>query len=399
MSRLAPTPTSALRRPLVQDSLLAVALAVLSVIALWTPPTLLEYDFREPDALGVALALLGAGAVVVRSSYPVVALGAALVAVVPLVQLGYSQNFAGLPALLTLYSVAARRSFRVSLLCGLGTLLAVGTVLFTGPLEPAPTDWIANALILATGWSFGRSVRNRRARLASLEVRDRALASAEAAELRTTVIEKRSEAAQELQDLVAHSLTEITVQMAAARRMIAVDPAQATQMLVDTEAAGRAASQEMRRLFRIMAEQDDVPQLRPMPDLDAVPDLAAAERASGMDVVVATDGEPQQVSPGLSLTAYRIIEEALVNARRHAAARRVTVTLGWSPSDLTVTVADEGGSAPIRWSDKVDPAAGGLQRMQRRAAVYGGDLRWGRRSGGGFAVVARLPLSEAVTPV
>ncbi len=398
MIRYAPASTSALRRPLVQDALLGTVLAVLSIVSMWTPSTLVDYDFREPDAFGVLLALLGSGAVLVRSRLPIVALGVALVALLPMVQLGYSQAIGGLPVLLTLYSVAVRRRFAVSLASALVTAAAIAVVLVTGPIPSTVADWIANAFILATGWSFGRTVRSRRARLATLDLRDRALASAEEAERRTALIQKRAEVAQELQDLVAHSLTEITVQMAAARRLIATDPELADQVLTDGEAAGRAASQEMRRLFRIMAEHEDAPQLRPMPDLASVPDLAAAEQAAGMQVVVHDEGPARNVSAGLSLTAYRIIEEALVNARRHAGAEKATVRLNWSPAELVITVVDDGGSAPIRWSDVPEQSTGGLRRLARRTSVYGGDLRWGRRSSGGFAVTARLPLREMVSP-
>ena len=135
MIRYAPASTSALRRPLVQDALLGTVLAVLSIVSMWTPSTLVDYDFREPDAFGVLLALLGSGAVLVRSRLPIVALGVALVALLPMVQLGYSQAIGGLPVLLTLYSVAVRRRFAVSLASALVTAAAIAVV--TRPIEPA----------------------------------------------------------------------------------------------------------------------------------------------------------------------------------------------------------------------------------------------------------------------
>lgn len=395
------TVVAALRRPLVQDVLLATAVAILSLASLWNPPAAVDYDFRDPDALGVALSLVGAASVVGRSREPLAAWCVALASCLLLVQLGYSQTLGGLPALLALYTVAVRARFALSLAVALTTIVAVGLVLVTGPIEPSTGDWIANTLVLTLGWSFGRSVRTRRARVASLDARDEAVAAAETAYAHSVELQRRAEMAQELQDLVAHSLTQITVQIAGARRMVDHDPALAKQTLTEAEGAGRAAMNEMRRLFDVLKSSETSAQLTPTPGIADLDRLAVSARAAGVDVALVTEGTLDDVPASVGLTVYRVVEEALTNAQRHASARRVDVNLSRSPEVLGLRVTNPGDHAPPHWSHDSSDAAdsethvntGGLRRLQGRVALYGGHLVWSRRRDGGFVVAAEVPIN------
>lgn len=411
-----------LRRPLVQEALIATAVAVLSLTSLWNPPAVVDYDFRDPDALGVALCLLGAASVLGRSREPFVAWCVALASVLVVVQLGYSQTLAGLPVLLALYTVAVRARFALSLAVAVSTIVAIGVVLVTGPLEPSSGDWIANTLVLTLGWSFGRSVHNRRARIASVDARNEAVAAAETAHRHSAELQRRAELAQELQDLVAHSLTQITVQMAGARRVIDHDPALARQTLAEAEDAGRAATSEMRLLFDVLKSSGDSAQLAPTqlaptPGIGNLDQLVASQRSEGVEVAVSTEGTLDDVPASVGLTVYRVVEEAVTNARRHASARRVDVHLVRAGDLVRLRVTNPGDHAPPAWdrdagphgsrsggADGVAGAAGangavrggeGLRRLQTRVTLYGGDLTWGRRRDGGFVVVGELPTNPA----
>jgi signal transduction histidine kinase len=390
--------------------LIAVAVAVLSLASLWNPPAAVNYDFRDPDALGVALSLLGAASVAGRSREPFAAWCVALASCLVLVQLGYSQTLGGLPALLALYTVAVRARFALSVAVAVTTIVAIGVVLITGPIEPSTGDWIANTLVLTLGWSFGRSVRNRRARLASLDARDEAVAAAETAHRHTAELQRRAEMAQELQDLVAHSLTQITVQMAGARRMVDHDPTLAKQTLTEAEEAGRAAMSEMRRLFDVLKSSDATAQLAPTPGIADLDRLAAAQQAAGVAVTITADGRLDDVPASVGLTVYRVVEEALANARRHAAARRVDVHLVRSGELVQLRVTNPGDHTPPRWErDRActldgsdsgvaagDPHdGGGLRRLQARVTLYGGRLTWARRRDGGFVVEGEVPIIAA----
>ena len=389
-----------LRRPLVQDALIAAAVAILSLASLWNPPAVVDYDFRDPDALGVALSLLGAAAVIGRSREPFAAWCVALASCLVLVQLGYSQTLGGLPALLTLYTVAARARFLLGLAVTLTTIVAIGVVLVTGPIEPSTGDWIANTLVLTLGWSFGRSVQNRRARIASLDARDEAVAAAETAHRHSAELQRRAELAQELQDLVAHSLTQITVQMAGARRMVEHDPALAKTTLRQAEEAGRAAMNEMRRLFDVLKSSETSAQLAPTPGIPDLDGLVVSAKAAGVEVVLTVEGTLEDVPASVGLTIYRVVEEALSNAQRHAGARRVEITLRRSAELLCLRVANPGDNAPPHWrhgstsTEGGRPAVpGGLVRLQSRIALYGGHMTWARRRDGGFVVQLEVPLN------
>lgn len=394
------TVVTALRRPLVQDVLIAAAVAVLSLASLWNPPTVVDYDFRDPDGLGVALSLLGAASVVGRSREPFAAWCVALASCLLLVQLGYSQTLGGLPALLALYTVAARSRFALSLAVAVMTIVAIGVVLVTGPIEPSTGDWIANTLVLTLGWSFGRTARNRRARIASLDARDEAVAAAETAHRHSAELQRRAEMAQELQDLVAHSLTQITVQMAGARRMVDHDPALAKTTLAHAEEAGRAAMHEMRRLFDVLKSSETSAQLAPTPGIADLDRLAVSGQAAGVQVVLRVEGTLADVPASVGLTVYRVVEEAVTNAQRHASARRVDVHLSRSADLLCLRVTNPGDNATPRWehgSTAVEiggqVTTGGLRRLQSRVTLHGGQMTWTRRRDGGFVVEVDVPIN------
>ena len=372
------------------DVALGVVVAALGVVSLWSVPDYVTYDFRDPDALGVVLAVVAGAAVVVRSRWPLPALALAAVSSLATLQLSYSSGVGGLAPLLVLYTVAVRCPERTSAAATGVLAAAVSLLLLLGPIEPNLTDWFVNTVVLVTAWSLGRSVRGRRAYTAGLEERNRALVAAREARLEAGTASERARIAREMQDLVAHGLTAMTVQAAAARRVLRSDPATAEELLAAVEGAGHEVVQEVRRILSVLSAGDGPADRRPQPGVADLEDLVARARADGLSVELATTGTPAELDAGVALTAYRLVQEALVNSRQHAGAAAVRVVLDWRPGLLTLAVEDDGRGVV---DDAPDGASDGkgLWSLRERVQAYGGRLRAGPRTGGGFAVSATLP--------
>lgn len=390
------------RHALPLDVLLGVALAVVNVLSLWSEPEYVTLDFAEPDAPAVALAVLAGAAVALRRRWPEAALVLTAVPALTLLQLGHYQALGGIPVLLTLYSLAVARPARTSAtaLALVGGALAL--VLLAGPFPSDLTDWLANGFIIVTGWAVGRSVRSRRAYATGLEERNRALLAARESQLHASLVDERSRLAREMQDLVAHSLTAMTVQAAAARRVVRTDPDAAEQALGEVERAGRDALAEMRRILGVLRPEHDAAERRPQPGVGDLTDLVAQALDDGLDVTLTTHGIPVEVEAGVQLAAYRVVQEALDVARRSAGRPRIRVALTWHDGTLSVAVEDD-GSGPPRWGDDAPVApedVGGhrerdaLASVRERVHAYGGQVSSGPDGGSDFAVTAIFPSGE-----
>jgi signal transduction histidine kinase len=219
--------------------------------------------------------------------------------------------------------------------------------------------------------------RERRLRLAE---RERDLAAREA------VVEERARIARELHDAIAHDVSLMVVQAGAERR--ALDDDSPTKEVLETvEQVGRGALTEMRRLVGMLRSDQDDP-LAPQPGLRDLSLLVAQVREAGLPVELSVDGEPRELPVGLELSAYRIVQEALTNALKHAGEARATVHVRYAPDTLELEIVDDGGGAP-------EPATGGghgLVGMRERVALYGGRFDASRRPAGGFAVRVALPI-------
>lgn len=207
---------------------------------------------------------------------------------------------------------------------------------------------------------------------------------------RTATLNERARVARELHDVIAHSVSVMVIQAGGARMVMDADPARAEESLRMVERAGRDALAEMRRLVGALDAAAARRPLAPSPSLAQIPDLISRARAAGLDADLAIEGEPCPVSQALGLCAYRIVQEGLTNAIKHAGPARVTVRVIWTAQALELEVDDTGGPA-------VQPAGAhghGLAGMHERAAMHGGRVQAGPRPGGGFAVHAHLPLDR-----
>ncbi len=201
------------------------------------------------------------------------------------------------------------------------------------------------------------------------------------------VAEERRRIARELHDVVAHSVSVMTVQAGAVRRLLAPEQERERQALEVIEATGREALTEMRRLVGLLREQGSMPEFAPQPSMRTVDVLVGTVREAGLPVEIEVEGDPRELAPGVDLSAYRVIQEALTNALRYAGPAHAWVTVRWKDDELELEIANDGSSEPGR-------AGGGhgLEGLRERVALVGGTIDSGPRDGGGFVVRAHLPL-------
>lgn len=381
--------------PTVADALLGVLVMALVVPAQWqTPPDSVGIDFRDPNAGGLLLALLASAPVIWRRRAPLVTLtltgtGAALYEM-----FGYASVIVPLGLLVALYTVGAHSERRPSRIAALISGLALGLVLLTARWDVTIGSVASNFIVFGTAWVVGDNLQTRRAFVASLEDRARRAEEDRQAEAQRAVAEERARIARELHDVVAHSMSVMVVQAGAARRVLGTDPAQATEALQAVEDTGRDALVEMRRLLGVLREDGSKASLAPQPSLHDLPSLIAHVAESGLAVTLATEGAPRDLPAAVGLSAYRIVQEALTNALKHAGPTAAAViNVRYRADEVEVEVADDGrGAAAIAPNGS---AGHGLLGMRERAGLFGGELTAGPRPGGGFVVRARLPLTEA----
>jgi len=281
------------------------------------------------------------------------------------------------------YTVADREDRRRALL-GLAALAGLGVAwLAFDPLIVRPVQYGQGSAWLSIwviAWLLGALVRTRRLYSQGLvrEREERAL---------TAVAEERNRIARELHDVVGHSVSVMTVQASAVRRLMRPDQEKERAALETVEAAGREALAEMRRMVGVLRSRDAPADLAPPPTLDQLDRLVDNFRQAGLDVVLETDGERASVPPGLDLTAYRLVQEALTNTLRHAGATRAVVCLRYCHDALRISVRDNGDGP------NGAPPGTGLLGMRERVGVYGGTLTTGAADGGGFELRAELPLA------
>lgn len=217
--------------------------------------------------------------------------------------------------------------------------------------------------------------KERRARVAE---RERDVAAREA------IVNERARIARELHDAIAHNVSVMVVQAGAERRTLDAGPTR--EVLETVEKTGRSALTEMRRLVG-MLRTDEADPLMPQPGLGDLPKLIAQVTDAGLPVELTTEGDPRALPAGLDLSAYRIVQEALTNALKHAGDARAAVHVRYGEESLELEVVDDGVGAESR----VESGGHGLVGMRERVALYGGRFDAGRRADGGFVVRVLLP--------
>ena len=249
-------------------------------------------------------------------------------------------------------------------------------------------DVALSMLQLVAFWLVGVLVRSRR-NAASLAARS----AAAQRQAEHAVAAERARIARELHDIVAHHLSVVVLHAAGARASGGADAA----TLAEIEQSGRQALTETRRLFGVLRDPDQETGRAPQPGIGELAALAGSLRAAGLEVSLSIDGDHAGLPAGVNVSAYRIVQEALTNVLKHAGPARAEVTVGCAGGAVTVEVTDDGRGNPVPPAANGAGEVGGgqgLAGMRERVAVFGGELHAGPRPGGGFAVCARLPISE-----
>jgi len=266
------------------------------------------------------------------------------------------------------------------------TLGAAGVVTLNDP-NRVWSDYAGLVLIMSIAWLAGFAIGRKLEQASEAQARAERLEREQEAEARAAVAGERARIARELHDVVGHSVSVMTVQASAVRRRLKPDQEQEREALEIVEQTGREALAEMRRLVGVLRRPEEAPALAPQPSLQHLDRLVAQARESGLPVELRIEGEPTQLPPGLDLTAYRLVQEGLTNAIKHARASRADVVVRYEDGTVEVSVTDDGPGGG-------DGGGGGhgLVGMRERVTVYGGELEAGPRPEGGYSLRARLPV-------
>jgi signal transduction histidine kinase len=242
-------------------------------------------------------------------------------------------------------------------------------------------------LFFAIGWLAGYALRERAEQAEAAEVRAALAEREREAAARIAVAEERARIARELHDIVAHAVSVMVLQVGAIRHKLPDELAEDEEALKGVEQTGRTALTEMRRLLAAMRSDGDEAELAPQPGLDRLDALAQEVDRAGLPVRLHVDGEPYPLPRAIDLSAYRIVQEGLTNALKHARARQAEVTVRYRPDELALEVRDDGVGAAAS-----DGLGHGLVGIGERVKIYGGVMTAGSAKGGGFVLSARLPL-------
>ena len=386
------------RWPRAADAALATAVFLAAVFVVDGPgDALVTRPIGDVPITALLAYAVASAALCWRRRAPLAVLGVALVAWAVTLGSGYSDL--GGVAIIALYSVG--RYATEDRWGQVGVAAAIAEVSVDLLNDPAPWgEAVFGGVVMFVAWYVGRRLRLRQERTAQL-LRE------QAAEARRIVIEERTRIARELHDVVAHRVSLMTVQAGAAKTVAAEDPEGALRAMGAVEEAGRQALDELRHLLGVLRPEAGLDGLGPQPGLVDLPRLVGQVRGAGLDVSLATDGVPAELPARVDLFAYRIVQEALTNALKHAGPGAHTeVRLGTDRGGIVVEVLDDGNGSeppsatagPFRPAgspvgDRQDrrSAGHGIVGMRERALLLGGTLDARPRPGGGFRVVAHLP--------
>ncbi|KAA9376917.1 sensor histidine kinase [Microbispora cellulosiformans] len=373
------------RPPTTVDWLVAVVVGLFAVAEEVSGRT--AAPSRGHLSLWIAAGLIAAAGVLFRRHAPFAILAVysaanvALLVLTPQMAAAW-QFYTQLVLLFTLLSEVRPRG--VKAVCGLGATAAFVAAMLAASSPPSGPGDVAVALVMcAIAAGAGLAVRRHRALAEQAAERGELLA-------REAVAEERARIARELHDIVAHSVSVMTMQTGGVRLMLREDQERERQVLTSVEETGRGAVDELRRMLGLLrGSPAEVP--GPRAGLDGLRDLLDQVRAAGLDVTLEVRGDPVPLPAGLDLSAYRIVQEALTNTLKHAGATRAEVTVAYTPRELRLDVVDH-GPREGRARPATRGSGHGLIGMRERAALFRGTLTAAPLPSGGFGVRAVLPL-------
>jgi signal transduction histidine kinase len=274
-----------------------------------------------------------------------------------------------------------------------GLAITAGVILVIGIVD-TPKDILFPFFVFGVApWAAGRVIRTQTALARELTEQESKVRHLRELEESTAVASERARIARDLHDVLAHSLSVMVVQASGAQRALATNPEAATDAAKLIERTGRDALVELRHLFGTV-RRGEGEALDGSPGLDQVEALVARSRLAGLPATLRVEGEPVELGAGADMAAYRLVQEALTNALKHAGSSTTAVTLSHRHDGVTIEVVDEGDGHPPVNGDVVR-GGHGLVGMRERMSLYGGKVEAGPREGGGFAVRAHLPRQRA----
>ncbi len=369
----------------VLDGSVALALTTLAAVEIWLPLPSVQGSGSQTASTVVAVVLCLT--LTFRRVWPLATALVVLLAlplafsIQPILVLFWGEL---VPIVIATYSVARHGTRRASLI---GALAAIACLLYfdlgVAALQ-GPEEVLFHWLVVVLAWLVGFMVNRFERRAATAQRRAVEVETESRTLMLTAIADERSRIARELHDIVAHAVSVMVVQAGAAEQLVHDDPTFVRQALINIRKTGAGALGDMRRVVSMLRDSNDEP-LRPQPGLAAVDTLVADARNGGLEVSIEILGTPRVLPPGLDLAAYRIIQEALTNARRHSGATRAGLTVAYTDSSVRVEVRDDGSGGHGSTDGH------GLIGMRERAAVYGGRLETVQTDGRGFTVRADLP--------
>jgi signal transduction histidine kinase len=385
-------------QPLGLDATLAVAATAVTVWGCYSESNpsahaavlLGGHVVTAPPAWSYLLVATAGLALIWRRRWPRVVLGVSLAGVLAFTGLGYISDAALVIPPLALYAVTVTVRARQAIALGALTLLALGAALVAGPVDRVSGGGVALCGLVAIAVLAGIASANRRRYVDAVRARSELVQRTHHEQTRRSVDAERLRIARELHDVVAHTMSTINVQAGVAAYVADDLPATTADALHAIKTASRDGLRELRAILAVLRQVDDPESSQPQPGLARLDVLAAGVTAAGLPTTITTTGQPTSaLAPTVDLAAYRIIQESLTNALRHAGPATATVQLAYDDRELQLCVTDTG------WGTNGNASSDGhgLIGMRERAAAAGGSVAVGRAPGGGFEVVANLPLN------
>jgi signal transduction histidine kinase len=271
---------------------------------------------------------------------------------------------------------------------GLAIVLAGAAIVVYNVPGHAASQLAFIPILFGICWLAGFALRQRAEQAEVAELRATHAEQERDTATRIAVAEERARIARELHDIVAHAVSVMVLQVGAVRHNLREPLGEDRDVLIGVEKTGRAALTEMRRLLVVMRRDGDRAELTPQPGLDDVGALVGEIGRAGLPVELRVRGNPYPLPPGIDLSAYRIVQEGLTNALKHARASRADVTIQYAPGEVQIEVCDDG-----RGAGQEGGSGHGLIGIRERVKLYGGDMTAGTTNGGGFTLTTRLPVA------
>jgi signal transduction histidine kinase len=386
-------------RPLLIDTILALivaTLAALSLISNWQPDQAVSFSTAMVLTLVLVLPLI------LRRYFPLVVLiFMAFVEIYYRFLLIPEGRYTAYAVLFAIASAAAfgQKRYRGWVIGGV-IYFELSAILLLSVIYPG-SGWLKdsflaqflqmllNLFLFGAAWWIGEVFRSRREREKQLEERTEQLKQEREENARRAVLDERIRIARELHDVVAHHVSVMGIQAGAARKVLAKQPAKASEALSEIEASSRQAIGELHKLLGFLRPNNQEEETSPQPSLKHLDMLIDEVRRSGLDVELDIHGEQHTLPESVDLSAYRIIQEALTNILKHAGPATASVVIKFSREMIELTVSDNGKGRVKLESGK--PGGRGIIGMRERVSLHGGKLETGNTPGGGFFVKAKLP--------